>query len=119
VSADEDQLRALEESLWRPKTRFDRAHMESVLAERFIEFGRSGRIYDRDTILAGDMYEFEAALPLPRFAIRWLADDIALVTYRSETRTGGATAHANRVSVWKHGSLGWRLEFHQGTPVQP
>ena len=33
-------------------TRFDRDYMELVLATDFIEFGRSGRSYDRDAVMA-------------------------------------------------------------------
>jgi hypothetical protein len=44
-------LRDLEESLWREETRFDRAHMGVVLAPGFLEFGMSGRRYDRDAII--------------------------------------------------------------------
>ena len=49
LTADEhDQLRCLEESLWRAETRFDRDHMNEVLAPDFFELGRSGRVYGRE-----------------------------------------------------------------------
>jgi hypothetical protein len=37
--------RQLEESLWRPQTRFDREYTDNILAPDFFEFGRSGRVY--------------------------------------------------------------------------
>ena len=46
----DQELRGLEESLWRAETRFDRKYMDAVLAPDFAEFGRSGRRYDRDAI---------------------------------------------------------------------
>jgi hypothetical protein len=38
-------LKRLEEELWREETRFDIRRMDEVLAEDFVEFGRSGRFY--------------------------------------------------------------------------
>ncbi len=46
-----------------------------------------------------------------------VADDVALVTYRSEVRDGDEVVRANRSSVWRRGETGWLLEFHQGTPT--
>jgi hypothetical protein len=41
LSPIEEQLKKLEESLWKEATRFNRAYMDSILSEDFIEFGRS------------------------------------------------------------------------------
>jgi hypothetical protein len=40
-----DQLRPLEESLWRAQTRFNREYMDNIFSPDFFEFGRSGRVY--------------------------------------------------------------------------
>ena len=113
-----EELRELEESLWQPLTRFDRAYMESVLAENFVEFGRSGRVCSRAEILDLPVGDFVARLPLPGFAVRMITNDVAVVTYRSEFHLVGETMAANRMSLWRRdGILGWQLEFHQGTPV--
>lgn len=45
---DLEDLRPLEESLWRSKTRFDDAGMDASFADDFCEFGRSGRVYQRE-----------------------------------------------------------------------
>ena len=111
------ELKDLEESLWRPQTRCDVRYMNTVLAPEFIEFGQSGRVYDRDAILSAPIANFNAKLPLPEFAVRMLTDDLALVTYRSEVQYGEELQRANRSSVWRRGIAGWRLEFHQGTPI--
>lgn len=39
------ELRRIEEALWRPQTRSDRAFMDRICAPDFVEFGRSGRVY--------------------------------------------------------------------------
>lgn len=113
----EQALMELEESLWRPQTRFDAAYMDDLLAQAFIEFGQSGRIYDRDEILAVAAVDFSTRLPLPDFAVRMISDDVAVVTYRSEVRYGDELVRAHRSSVWRRGDTGWLLEFHQGTPI--
>jgi hypothetical protein len=111
------RLRTLEESLWLPESRFDREHLEAMLAVDFREYGRSGRVYGRDEILASPPIPFEATLPLPDFQARMIGSDVALVTYRSELRSGDTLETANRCSIWHHEADGWRLEFHQGTPT--
>jgi hypothetical protein len=117
MSGVETKLRTLEESLWHPLTRFDSAYMESVLAEDFVEFGRSGRVYSREDVIRIPVGEFVARLPLPEFEVRMVTDDVALVTYRTEVRYASETRTSNRMSVWRRDPvLGWQLEFHQGTP---
>jgi hypothetical protein len=113
--ADRDELRRLEESLWRSETRFDLAHMEWLLAPDFVEFGRSGRTYDRAACLAVEACDIKASLPLPEFRVNALDADTALVTYVSVVRHD-EVLRANRASVWSRTPGGWQLRFHQGTP---
>lgn len=111
------ELQELEESLWRPETRYDTAWMRRVLHPEFREFGRSGRVYDLAATLDAPASAFETELPLPGFAVAEPAAGVALVTYVSRVRSGGAVLAANRSSLWIQGADGWRLRFHQGTPV--
>ena len=112
------QLHQLEESLWRAETRFDRAHMESVLAPGFFEFGRSGRVHTRTEILELEATSIGARLPLAEFAVWPVADDVRLVTYLGEVYTDTGIELSNRSSLWVRTPSGWRLRFHQGTPRQ-
>lgn len=112
-----DHLRSLEESLWRAETRFDRGYMERLLHEDFVEFGRSGRVYDRAAILALPRGPIDAELPLPGLRIALVADDVALVTYTSRVADGASIAVGNRSSLWVRSAGGWKLRFHQGTPA--
>lgn len=106
----------LEESLWREETRFDAAYMDRVLGEDFVEFGRSGRVYDRAAILASPRGPIDARLPLPDFAARLIAPDVALVTYNSLATYDGVVERGRRSSIWSRTADGWVLRFHQGTP---
>jgi hypothetical protein len=111
-------LRDLEESLWREETRFDRAHMGSVLAPGFLEFGMSGRRYDRDAIITSEAHPIGARLPLEDLTVTLVRPDVALVTYVSQDEADGPR-RANRMSLWERGGGRWQLRFHQGTAWPP
>ncbi|NJK70246.1 MAG: DUF4440 domain-containing protein [Microcoleus sp. SU_5_3] len=49
---DREILERLEEELWREETRFDAQRMNEIIAQDFFEFGRSGRVYQRQDTLA-------------------------------------------------------------------
>lgn len=115
-AVDTDRLRELEESLWHPETRFDREYVDGILAPGFVEFAHSGRVWTRDEIMNSPYEDFEAILPLPDFAVRYVTADVALVTYRSQL-LGSNVLVANRSSMWRRSDGRWRLEFHQGTPT--
>ena len=84
--------------------------LASLIADDFLEFGRSGRIWTRDSILelltTGPS---SAPVPMDRFEATELAEGVALVTYHG--------AIANRCSVWVRRDGRWQMRFHQGTPT--
>jgi hypothetical protein len=116
---DRTALERLEESLWRPETRFDRKLMEEVIAPDFFEFGRSGRIYQRADTLGAAYQPLDAVLPLPDFKVRLLNADTAQVTYNSAVTSNGVVDYGRRSSIWSRTERGWVLRFHQGTPYLP
>jgi len=93
--------------------------MKRILSETFIEIGRSGKIYDRDAVLATAQQPINAVIPLPDFQIRLLSDAIALVTYDSHIKNDNTVLYAHRSSIWRLEPNGWKLQFHQGTPFEP
>ncbi len=115
---DRETLQRLEEELWREETRFDRKRMRELLAEDFVEFGRSGRIYSREEIMGGQRQPIRAVLPLPDFQARLLAPNVAQVTYNSAVTYDGVVLRGRRSSIWSRESGSWRLRFHQGTPYE-
>lgn len=113
------QFRELEESHLRPEIRSSPEALGALLAEDFIEFGSSGRIYDRHAILEALSGEDAFTWSIEDFAVRLLAPGLALATYRlsirsAETRDPRVTL---RSSVWVHRGDRWVLVFHQGTLV--
>ena len=112
------QLRKLEESLLDTAVRRDRKKMRSMLAENFLEFGSSGRIWNRNSII--ELLSQETAFVPPAiedFRCAFLTDDVTLVTYRTvriDPETGEVLSSL-RSSIWKNESGTWRMRFHQGT----
>ena len=107
-----DGMRALEEALWTSETRGNPDWMDIILAPKFTEHGRSGRVWSRAEIIEMPIPEkIDVVLPLPDFAVRMLSETVALATYTSIV--GGTPA--NRMSLWRHDGTRWLLEFHQGT----
>ena len=109
-----DTLLELEESLWQTATRFDRDYMDRVLAADFLEFGRSGRVYDRQAVLEVPAVTLDVCLL--DLAVHPIAADVALLTYVSEARFD-RLERANRGSLWVRQGRRWLLRFHQGTPL--
>jgi len=114
----EGELTVLEEGLWTIATRGDRTWMDAHLTDDFVEYGRSGRAYDKQHILDTPVGPFRAELS--DLTIAWLSDDIALITYQSMAIYGDEPPmRANRSSIWLRDGGEWRLRFHQGTPYKP
>lgn len=88
--------------------------MNRVLSPDFFEFGRSGRVYRREEIMAMSAGEIDATLG--NFNVQLIDTNVALVTYISEVKYGQIEI-ANRSSIWTRTNGGWQIRFHQGTPV--
>ena len=116
TDSDIKELLTLEESLWRPETRFDHDYMNNVLADDFFEFGRSGKVYTKTESLSAPMQEIHAKFPLMDFTVHQISSDVALVTYISEVQYATLEI-GNRSSLWLKTTDGWKLKFHQGTPT--
>ena len=113
---DFNKIRELEESMWRAETRYDLKYMREVLSPEFFEFGRSGRKYNIEETLSSPKQEINILLPLKDFKVHIISEEVFLITYLSEI-SGKELLKSNRSSLWKKTESGWRLMFHQGTPV--
>ena len=106
-------LQALELVLLDPATRRDSARVAALLADDFEEFGSSGRVWSRAAILDLLATEEYVSPTMEDFRCSLLAENVALVTYR--TVSAGAQSAALRSSLWVCESGEWRVRFHQGT----
>jgi hypothetical protein len=115
----EARLRTLEESHLRPEVRSSPESLRALLAEEFVEFGSSGRVLDRDAVIASASTQSAFHSRIDDFSARALAPGVALTTYRLSARSAsedGARVTL-RSSVWVERDGRWVMVFHQGTPA--
>jgi hypothetical protein len=118
-SEDRATLERLEQELWREETYLDLPRVNELIASDFFEFGRSGRVWQRQDTLAAERSPRDAVRPVPEFQIRLLNEQIAQVTYDSAFKYDGVVEYTHRSSIWSRTTSGWVIRFHQGTPFQP
>lgn len=112
------EIERLELLLMDPGTRRNRARVASMLADDFVEFGSSGRVWTRETILDLLATETYTAPHAEDFVFRALGSGVVLITYRTvSTDSAGAQTITLRSSIWIQKSEGWTICFHQGTRV--
>ncbi|WP_051062612.1 nuclear transport factor 2 family protein [Ilumatobacter nonamiensis] len=106
----------LEVRLLDRKVRSQPSLVAELLHEDFIEYGSSGRRWTRDEIV-NELSTEGGASRIATFDLTAseLADNVALVTYRS-SRDG---REAWRSSIWIREDGRCRILLHQATPVAP
>ncbi|WP_315790045.1 DUF4440 domain-containing protein [Fischerella sp. JS2] len=113
-------LRKLEERLLQPDVRRSALEVADLLADEFIEFGSSGRVFDKQqTIehLQNEPIEPLTQRSITEFNTSVLAAGVVLVTYRVVRYSTASEEHVYslRSSVWKLINNQWKIVFHQGT----
>ncbi|MFF9688282.1 DUF4440 domain-containing protein [Streptomyces sp. NPDC014623] len=110
AAAIEGELRLLD-----PVVRASEDMLASLLHPDFREIGTSGRLWERDTIIAM-LTAPDAPRPGPLTASRMRGDQLAvdLVHLTFDTESKGLRSH--RSSLWRLTGSGWLLYFHQATP---
>lgn len=117
MSPDERTLRDLEGKLLDPAFRKSDA-VTDLIADDFLEFGSSGRAFDKAAVLEFLRNESPSdSASLSEFRFTLLAPGVALVTFRAVQQRQGTRVESLRSSVWKRDHGGWKLFFHQGTRV--
>lgn len=112
------RIQALEVELHHPGVRCSRERLEQLLHPQFHEVGRSGRAYDRETIVAYLATQpSQPPVVSDAFVLSELGPGVALLSYRSaqEEAGRGLVGHTLRSSVWVKTDAGWQLRHHQGT----
>ena len=113
------EIQALEEALHRAETRRCRDAVEALLAEGFVEFGASGSVYDRATmigLLAEESGSDEGDFQASNYRLVPVSQDAVLLTYVTDrSHPDGSKRRVLRSSIWKHDGQKWQMLFHQGT----
>ena len=108
-------LIALELRLQDSSTRHNPAAMEELLSQDFREFGASGRVWDRATLIETLSAEPPEPITSENFECQRLSIDLALLTYVA----ANPARKTLRSSLWRLESDRWRILFHQGTVILP
>ena len=121
-SAEATLLRRLEEGLLKPEVRHSPGQVGDLLSDDFIEFGSSGRVFNKQQVIEALEREGPAdstiRLSLVDFIARGLASNVILVTYLTIQEGGPGTRQDSRLrsTIWKLIEGRWQMVFHQGTP---
>lgn len=106
-----DELLRLESALASRDPTGVEGGLMSLIAEDFVEFGKSGRIWTALSI--GEILEAPPGetVRIEEFEVAELADGVVLATYVIP-----GPPSVNRSSIWVNRGGRWLLRFHQGTP---
>src|SRR6185312_3999677 len=109
---------ALETALHKKNIRNAPDAVAALLADGFMEFGSSGTIYTKATIielLKGETVD--SRVTVENFQSRELGQGVVLVTYISSKPCGihEETIRVLRSSIWQFQQDTWQMVFHQGT----
>jgi len=107
------ELQGLEELLLVPDVRKS-TQLAELLADEFVEFGSSGRVYTKDDLVAALQAESPVTQTTSEFKVATLAPDVALLTYRIR-RHSQPPVDTLRSSVWLRSKGQWQMVFHQAT----
>lgn len=90
--------------------------LKSMIADDFIEYGKNGHVYDQKDIFEWLDSNPKRNMQAFNFNLKFLSDNIALLTYISEELDNNNHAlQVNRTSIWINRNNQWQMAFHQGT----
>lgn len=114
-----EHLKELEGLLHSHSVRASAEQLSELIADEFFEFGVSGTVWNRQSVIAALRNEAFSERSITDFKLTLLAGDVALVTYRGH-RVANAhrpAASSLRSSIWKRDGARWKMVFHQGTAL--
>ena len=109
-----EHLYVLEEKLLQSDVRKSVIELKELLAHDFVEFGSSGRVFNKEiTIGRLPKEETVGKMTITDFEIKLLAPHIVLTTFRLLKHK--SMEYSLRSSIWKLTGEQWQMIFHQGT----
>jgi hypothetical protein len=120
MNKSHETVKKLELELLKPEIRKSREKLDKLLHEDFFEFGSSGEIYTKESILE----RLPKTSNPPKYTAtdleaQSLSEDDILLTFKTKTEyADGRTVEALRSSIWKNEDGRWQMFFHQGTPTK-
>ncbi|PKR77530.1 DUF4440 domain-containing protein [Halalkalibacillus sediminis] len=109
-------LEGLEKNLLNHEVRTSYEDFDRLLADDFVEFGSSGRVFDkREQLEATNASDEVLVMHLTDFHLNRLAEDVAHVTFKVYKENNNQ--YSLRSSIWKLNEDRWQMFFHQGTNI--
>lgn len=112
--SDFDRVVANERRLLDPRVRADPDAVRAMLHEEFTEFGASGTVWSRESIVRALVDETAEYIDMVDVQVTCLAADAILLTY---TAHRGDNA-SRRTSIWLRTGGTWQIRHHQGTRIR-
>jgi hypothetical protein len=112
-----EQIYKLEGRLLQPEVRRSKEEITTILADDFVEFGSSGRIFDKIQVVEGLPHSPTVPMIIEDFQVKVLSSNVVLATYRVVRTNEPREEMRNslRSSIWKFIDGRWQMVFHQGT----
>jgi hypothetical protein len=112
-----EQIYQLEDRLLQPEIRRSKEEIAKLLVDDFVEFGSSGRIFDKIQVVEGLPHSPTVPMVIEDFQIKVLSLNVVLATYRVVRTNEPREEMKNsfRSSIWKYIDKRWQMVFHQGT----
>jgi hypothetical protein len=119
-SERDDMLFELEQRLAQVDKRLSAEDAGSLIAEDFVEFGASGKVWSKAEIIAAMSQWAPIERIVENFSVRELSASVCLVTYKMvEVTQDRRNSHFTlRSSIWRYTGERWQIVFHQGTNVK-
>jgi len=119
-SKRDDLLFELEQRLAQVGRRLSAEDAGSLIAEDFVEFGASGKVWSKAEIISAMSEWMPIERMVENFSVREVSASVCLVTYKSirATKDRQASPFSLRSSIWRYTGERWQIVFHQGTNVQ-
>ena len=106
----------LETKLHSHSVRTSYEELELLLADKYIEIGASGRLYDKKETISNLMSSEPIKIIASDFQLNELSNELMQLIYKTEHKENSQTIRkAIRSSLWKNNGANWQIIFHQGT----
>jgi hypothetical protein len=112
-----ETLFVLEKRLARVGGRLSGEDASSLIADDFVEFGASGKVWSKAEIIAAISEWSPNEGIIENFTVRELSASLCLVTYKVIGVDGLPSRFSLRSSIWQNNGATWQIVFHQGTSV--
>jgi hypothetical protein len=117
-SERDDMLFELEQRLAQVGKRLAAEEATLLIADDFVEFGSSGKVWSKDEIIAAISEWSPIERIVKDFSVRELSASICLITYKVIAAERQARPFSLRSSIWRNNGGKWQIIFHQGTSVK-